>query len=117
MLVYGLGPLLLRQTDGSESVSAIGMNLDPHDQPIAKGELVRHLDLDGGAASLPGGGPAYEDEHALVVDIEEAVSDEADRLAPRTGVAERSHLLDAMQHRLIRIEGREVELGVPRELL
>ena len=48
------------------------MDLHAHDLPCAKGELLGDAALDAGAARLPGGGHAHEDEDRLLVDVEVA---------------------------------------------
>src|SRR5688500_20187135 len=67
---------------------------------------------------MPGGRHSYEDEHALVVDVEETLRLEMNRgTAPGPAIAKPAELLDAPYDRGVGISRREVKLCVGRDLV
>src|SRR5829696_3958639 len=106
---------LLGQARNFEGLVTVPVHLEAHHQPAVDRELVRDRDLDLGTALVPGGRDSYEDQHSLVVDVEETLRLKADRgTAPRPAVAKAAKLLDAPHDRPLGVDRGEVELGVGR---
>src|SRR6185312_3615156 len=103
---------LRREPEGMQRPGAVAMHLHAHDLSPADLKLLRDAGLQGGAARLPGGGHADEDENSRVVDVEVALGLEVDRPSPGPGVAKAAHLLETAQNGLVRIHLAEVELRV-----
>src|SRR4051794_22664981 len=103
---------LRREPEGMQRAGAVAMHLHAHDLSPADLKLLRDAGLHGGAARLPCGGHADEDENSRVVDVEVALGLEVDRASPGPGVAKAAHLLETAQNGLVRIHLAEVELRV-----
>ena len=68
--------------------------------------------LDRNRAALPFGGDVHKDQHALAVDVEEPLRLELQRATPGQRVRIVAHGFESANDRPIRVDGREVELGV-----
>jgi hypothetical protein len=70
---------LLREPGGCEGLIVAPVRLEAHHHLVADREFVRACELDWYTAAVPGGRDPDEDEHALVVQVEEALRLKVDR--------------------------------------
>src|SRR5436190_4817781 len=77
---------LLPEPGGFEGLGSIRITLPPREHPVSDRVLVRDPILDRNATALPPGGDAHEDQHPLVVDLEEPLRLERQGAAPGRGI-------------------------------